>query len=117
MQGVAAGFARRALARGSVELFKFCLELLIDQQQCLQCTADVAIAARNDFVDSGVICSESHRILRIARRDNLDEAQRFLWIKWISPRFQSAISAREIRRPCAGEAAGRDYMKSPMTAV
>jgi hypothetical protein len=69
-----------------VELLKFGLELLIDEEQRSQRTVDVAIAAGHDFVDGGVICSESHRILLMVRVDNFDEAQRLLWIQWISPR-------------------------------
>jgi hypothetical protein len=79
-----AGFAVGPSARSRVELFKLGLKLLIDQQQRFQRTVDVAIAAGHDFVDGVVVCSESHRILRIARIDNLDEAQGLLWIKWIS---------------------------------
>ena len=59
------GFALGPSAGGRVQLLKLGLKLLIDQQQRLQRTVDVAIAAGNNFVDRVIVCSESHRILQL----------------------------------------------------
>ena len=53
MQSVAAAPERSANGHCRVELLKFDLQLLVDQQQCPQRTVDVAIATGHDLVDGG----------------------------------------------------------------
>ena len=43
-----------------IELMKFGFQMLIDEQQSLQCSMDVAIAGRDDFLDSNIGTFGSH---------------------------------------------------------
>jgi vacuolar-type H+-ATPase subunit E/Vma4 len=61
MQRVIAVLERPAQGDRRVELHKFGLQLLVDEQQRLQRTVDVAVATGHDFVDRGVILPGSHR--------------------------------------------------------
>ncbi len=70
VQGAAAALERPAMAHGGVQLCKFRLQPLVDQQQGLQCAADIAVAAGHDFVDGGFIRSASHQKSPIASYDN-----------------------------------------------
>src|ERR1700722_3121101 len=61
MQDVVAALERPAQRHGRIELLQLRLQLLVDQQQRLQRTVDVAIATRHNLVDGSFDRFGTHR--------------------------------------------------------
>jgi hypothetical protein len=60
MQDAAAALDEAAVGGCGVSLCKLGLEMLVDQEQSPYGTAQVTIAARDNFVDCSVVRSEAH---------------------------------------------------------
>jgi hypothetical protein len=68
-----------AILRGcGVKLSDLGFEMLVDKQECLQRTAQVAIATCHDLVDGSFVRSESHRSLLLSLRTIFDVSSPFL---------------------------------------
>jgi len=61
VQHTAAALERPAMGYDRIKLRQFRLELLVHKEKGLQRTADIAVAARDDFVDSGLVRSGTHQ--------------------------------------------------------
>src|SRR6516164_9441108 len=61
VQDVTAAFRKTVPRRSRIKLRNLGLQVFVDQQQCLQCTAQIAVAARYNLVDDGFTWSGSHR--------------------------------------------------------
>src|SRR5689334_3491649 len=61
MQNVGAAFGKPVTCGSCVELHDLGFQVLVDQQQCLQCTAQITVAACHDLVDDSFTWSRSHR--------------------------------------------------------
>src|SRR3982074_3588355 len=84
VQRAAAALQRSASGHRGVELPKFRLELLVDQQQGFQRAMDVAVATGHDLVNGGFMWSGNHRnspIFFPAGSISVSEPS-FLWITW-----------------------------------
>src|SRR5712671_6440210 len=76
--------AAYAVGHRRIDLLKFGLQLLVDQQQCFQRAADVTVATGHNLVDGGFFWFRSHRkSFNFPRAINSWRPTAFLWIMWI----------------------------------
>jgi hypothetical protein len=61
VQDVTAAFRKTVPRRSRIKLRNLGFQVFVDQQQCLQCTAQIAVAACYNLVDDGFTWSGSHR--------------------------------------------------------
>src|ERR1700730_16451023 len=87
VQNAVAAFGQAAIGRSRIKFGQLRLQVLIDHQQRLQRAVQVAIATGHDFVDGGLVWSDSHPKPFPFLSDQIlqfDPCSRWIaWIVWI----------------------------------